>query len=308
MLKKTLAAGAALGIVLSAMATAQADTVFVYRHNGKIPTQLASASPDEPTTPPVDESFQNTFSMTATLDGATATAYFTLPNGIQAKGPISIDVSDYYGFISSYSLPTANNVIAEYSAKLTVEAKDSDDNAMSLDLYATMTGPGTAELSFFDASKASSADLFFPYVGGALDFQNVTFALPPAAKSYLQLEMNGGWKYECETDLTAEGFNSLRYAGNFESYGPIPMGFGSMWLSQVGTLDWADFNPANIFGLPSDDVYYSGEFAEQTIQNEYIDLLPWPMKACITPFELAAVGTIGTGQGIELVGGSVVSH
>ncbi|MHA6643783.1 hypothetical protein [Mesorhizobium sp. A623] len=127
------------------------------------------------------------------------------------------------------------------------------------------------------------------------------------SKSYVQIEMNGGWIYECETDLTVEGVSGERYDHVFDVGGPIAAAFDSIWLSNVGTLDWGDFDSSKIFGNPWDDVENAEDFDHDYLRIEFSDF-SHGYNVCITPFALVTSGTIGTGQGVGYAGGSVVEH
>ncbi|TPN82664.1 flagellar hook protein FlgE [Mesorhizobium sp. CU2] len=71
-------------------------------------------------------------------------------------------------------LPSSNAANAEYTNKTSLVAYDNLGNKKLLDVYFTNTGAGTWQVSVFDQSKAT-AGTSFPYTGGALASQNLTF-------------------------------------------------------------------------------------------------------------------------------------
>jgi flagellar hook protein FlgE len=71
-------------------------------------------------------------------------------------------------------LPSSNAANAQYTSKTSLVAYDNLGNKKLLDVYFTNTGAGTWEVSVFDQSKAT-AGTSFPYTGGALASQNLTF-------------------------------------------------------------------------------------------------------------------------------------
>ncbi len=71
-------------------------------------------------------------------------------------------------------LPSSNAANAEYTSKTSLVAYDNLGNKKLLDVYFTNTGAGTWSVSVFDQSKAT-AGTSFPYTGGALASQNLTF-------------------------------------------------------------------------------------------------------------------------------------
>ena len=71
-------------------------------------------------------------------------------------------------------LPSSNAANAEYTSKTSLVAYDNLGNKKLLDVYFTNTGTGTWSVSVFDQSKAT-AGTSFPYTGGALASQNLTF-------------------------------------------------------------------------------------------------------------------------------------
>ena len=71
-------------------------------------------------------------------------------------------------------LPSSNDPNAQYTSKTSLVAYDNLGNKKLLDVYFTNTGAGTWQVSVFDQSKAT-AGTSFPYTGGALASQNLTF-------------------------------------------------------------------------------------------------------------------------------------
>ncbi|MBW8907582.1 MAG: flagellar hook protein FlgE, partial [Mesorhizobium sp.] len=71
-------------------------------------------------------------------------------------------------------LPSANDPASQYTSKTSLVAYDNLGNKKLLDVYFTNTGAGTWQVSVFDQSKAT-AGTSFPYTGGALASQNLTF-------------------------------------------------------------------------------------------------------------------------------------
>lgn len=71
-------------------------------------------------------------------------------------------------------LPSTNDPNAEYTSKTSLVAYDNLGNKKLLDVYFTNTGAGTWQVSVFDQS-AATAGTSFPYTGGALASQNLTF-------------------------------------------------------------------------------------------------------------------------------------
>ncbi|WP_027165127.1 flagellar hook protein FlgE [Mesorhizobium sp. WSM3224] len=71
-------------------------------------------------------------------------------------------------------LPSANDPASQYTSKTSLVAYDNLGNKKLLDVYFTNTGTGAWQVSVFDQSKATPGTSF-PYAGGALASQNLTF-------------------------------------------------------------------------------------------------------------------------------------
>jgi hypothetical protein len=168
-LKIALAAGTVLAGVHAASAAE-----YVFRYRGMGPQVASIETPEEPGAP-ADE-YKNAFSLGASWGGgAPVKVDVTLPYGIQAKGPITVDADPNADRIPASDLPASNTPWASYSSHRTVEARDADGNPMTLDLFVAVSGTGAIQIAFFDASRASDPEYFFPYAGGALAAPNVLF-------------------------------------------------------------------------------------------------------------------------------------
>ncbi len=164
----------AASILLVGVAHAHAAEVY-FRYRGKMPTVIAAVEPPEEPETPADE-YKNAFSLGATWGGGTPVAVdIALPFGIQAKGPITVNADPNADRIPASDLPASNTPWASYSSHRTVEARDADGNPMTLDLFVAVSGTGAIQIAFFDASKASDPEYFFPYAGGALAAPDVLF-------------------------------------------------------------------------------------------------------------------------------------
>jgi hypothetical protein len=162
----------AAGTVLAGVGSADAAE-FIFRYRGMGP-QVAMAEPEEPEAP-ADE-YKNAFSLGATWGGGTPVAVdITLPFGIEAKGPITVNADPGSNRIPTSDLPSSNGPWSSYSSHRTVEARDADGNPMTLDLFVAVSGNGAIQIAFFDASKASDPEYFFPYAGGPLAAPDVYF-------------------------------------------------------------------------------------------------------------------------------------
>jgi hypothetical protein len=172
-MKRILLTILAAGTMLAGVAHADA-TEFFYRYRGMGPQVASVETPEVPETP-ADE-YKNAFSLGASWGGGTpVTVDITLPFGIQAKGPITVDADPNAYRIPPGDLPSANGPWSSYSSHRTVEARDAGGNAMMLDLFVAVSGTGAIEVTFFDAATASDPEYFFPFSGGPLVASNVLF-------------------------------------------------------------------------------------------------------------------------------------
>jgi flagellar hook protein FlgE len=76
--------------------------------------------------------------------------------------------------VAAANLPSANAAGAQYSGMTSLTAYDNLGNELTLDVYVAHTGSGTWEVSVFDRADAAAGG-GFPYTGGALATQTLTF-------------------------------------------------------------------------------------------------------------------------------------
>jgi len=76
--------------------------------------------------------------------------------------------------VAPANLPSANAATAQYAGMTSLVAYDNLGNQITLDVYSAHTGVGTWEISVFNRANAAPGG-GFPYAGGALSTQNLTF-------------------------------------------------------------------------------------------------------------------------------------
>lgn len=76
--------------------------------------------------------------------------------------------------VAAANLPSANAATAQYTGKTSLTAYDNLGNQITLDVYSTNLGGGNWEVSVFDQADAAAGG-GFPYAGGALSTQTLTF-------------------------------------------------------------------------------------------------------------------------------------
>jgi hypothetical protein len=176
MLTRSLIPLLAVGAILTGVGTADAADYF-FRYRGMMPTQIAAVEPGESEAPaePTDD-YKNAFSLGATWGGGVPVVVdVTLPYGIEAKGPITVNADPDADRIPASDLPASNTPFSTYSSHRTVEARDADGNPMTLDLFVAVSGTGAIQIAFFDAAKAADPEYFFPYSSGPLAAPDVLF-------------------------------------------------------------------------------------------------------------------------------------
>lgn len=76
--------------------------------------------------------------------------------------------------VAAANLPSANAATAQYTGKTSLTAYDNLGNQITLDVYSTNLGGGNWEVSVFNQADAAAGG-GFPYTGGALSTQTLTF-------------------------------------------------------------------------------------------------------------------------------------
>jgi flagellar hook protein FlgE len=76
--------------------------------------------------------------------------------------------------VAAANVPSANAATAQYTGKTSLTAYDNLGNKITLDVYSTNLGGGNWEVSVFNQASAAAGG-GFPYTGGALSTQTLTF-------------------------------------------------------------------------------------------------------------------------------------
>jgi flagellar hook protein FlgE len=97
--------------------------------------------------------------------------------------------------VTAADLPSANAATASYTAKASLVVYDNLGGEVRLDVYFTKTGANAWEVSIFDQAAATGGG--FPYTGGALASQTLTFDatnghLAAASATSISLTVPGG--------------------------------------------------------------------------------------------------------------------
>lgn len=98
----------------------------------------------------------------------------TLTANPSSNGYINSNLPEQASIVAAGSLPTTNTATAEYSAKTSVVAYDNVGAEVILDVYYTKTADNTWQVAVFDRAAATPGTSF-PYTGGALATQTLTF-------------------------------------------------------------------------------------------------------------------------------------
>jgi flagellar hook protein FlgE len=91
-------------------------------------------------------------------------------------GAFNVNLPSNAAVVPPASLPSTNSATAQYTAKSSLVAYDNLGNKITLDVYSTNLGGGDWEVSVFNQADAAAGG-GFPYTGGALATQTLTFDL-----------------------------------------------------------------------------------------------------------------------------------
>jgi flagellar hook protein FlgE len=147
---------------------------------------------------------------------------------------LPVDATD----VAALDLPNTNSPTAQWSAKSSLVVYNNVGAEVTLDIYFAKTGPNAWEVSVFDQAAATGTTTPFPYTGGALVTDNLTF--DPANGQLLtggpvSVPVPGGATFVLDiagTTELAQNFTVL----DSNADGNAPSGIDQVEISADGTV------------------------------------------------------------------------